>query len=373
VPGLLSRLFGRPASAPKVIQATVYPGNDTLEVVGESRYQDALWQIVGGWSRDPVRFPVEAVLLPEPNNRVDSNAIQVVVDGHVVGYLSREDAAVYLPGVLRLMASGPTGWHIALEGQIVGGGPRGDRIGFLGVFLDHSPADFGIAAHYTTGGSLRTGLSEAIATDIEDDSYDLSWLKTLAEEDELAVGQLRSMLERERDPIDRHYILCELETRLYRCRNSIASALVEFDAICTQHHQEMVTLRPALIDKFGVVPVIEMYRQASIRCHKAKQWQAARKWAQRGLDVYRDQAARPEVVDDLHKRLAHAAAKIEAPAQPQERRPRPVTVAAATAAPTTETLICGSCGATFERQRTRGRKPKTCPTCRGLTGPVASA
>jgi hypothetical protein len=32
---------------------------------------------------------------------------------------------------------------------------------FLGVFLDHDPVDFGVAAHYTTGGNLRTGLSEA--------------------------------------------------------------------------------------------------------------------------------------------------------------------------------------------------------------------
>jgi HIRAN domain len=347
-----------------VIQATVYPGNETLEVVGESRYQDALWQIVGGFRRDRVRFPVDAVLLPEPDNRYDANAIRVLVDGHLVGYLSREDAAVYLPGLLRLMASGPAGGHIALEGQIVGGGPRDDGIGFLGVFLDHNPADFGIAAHYTTGGSLRTGLSQAIATDLEDDSYDLSWLNTLVEEDGVAVRQLRSLLESERDPIDRHYMLCELEARLYRCRDTIASALQEFDAICAQHHEDMLTIRPALLDKFGVVPVIEMYRQASIRCHKANHWEAAREWAQRGLDVYGDQAARPEVVDDLHKRLAHAAAKIEAPARPQERRPRPVAVAAATAAHTTETLICGSCGTTFERERTRGRKPKNCPTCR---------
>jgi hypothetical protein len=38
-----------------------------------------------------------------------------------------------------------------------------------------------------------------------------------------------------------------------------------------------------------------------------------------------------------------------------------------------EALVCESCGASFERERTRGRKPKTCPVCRGLTTPVVSS
>jgi hypothetical protein len=302
-----------------MIEATVYLGSETLEVVGESQHQEALWKIVGGFRRDPVSHPVEAVLLAEPDNPKDANAIRVLIGGRLVGYLSREDAAVYLPGLVRLMRACPTG-YVALKGQIIGGGPRGEGIGFLGVFLDHNPVDFGVALHYTTGGSLRTGLSQATATDLEDNRYDLSWLNTLAEDDELAVGRLRSLLKDECDPIDRHYMLCELEKRLYRCRDTRPSALQEFDEVCAQHHEEMVTLRPALVDKFARMPVIEMYRQASIRCEKAKQWEDARDWAQRGLDIYGDQAARPEVVDDLHKRLAHAMTKIEAAARPNERR-----------------------------------------------------
>jgi rubrerythrin len=370
VAGLLSRLFGRPESTRLVIEATVYPGTEALEVVGESRYQGALWQIVGGFRHDPVRHAVNAVLLPEPDNRYDSNAVRVLVEGQLVGYLSRDDAAAYQPGLLRLVGVCATG-HVALEGQIVGGGPRSDGIGFLGVFLDHNPLDFGIAPHYTTGGSLRTGLSEAIATDLEDDDYDLSWLGTLPDDDNVAVGQLKALLEDERDPIDRHYMLCELERRLYQSRDERPSALEEFDSICARHHEEMVSLRPALLSKFGSIPVIEMYRQASIRCQKQKHWEAARDWAQRGLDVYGDEAARPEVIDDLHKRLAHATAKIEAPTQ-TKRKSRSVSVATATAELVSETLICGSCGASFERERTRGRKPKTCPTCRRPSRPVPS-
>jgi formylmethanofuran dehydrogenase subunit E len=134
----------------------------------------------------------------------------------------------------------------------------------------------------------------------------------------------------------------------------------------------MVTLRHALVDKFGFVPVIDMYRQASIRCQKAKRWEAASEWAQRGLDVYGEHAARPEVVDDLLKRLAHAAAKIEAASQPKKRKPRPVAVSTSADQLEIETFVCSSCGESFHRERTRGRKPKVCPTCRGSTTSVVS-
>jgi hypothetical protein len=365
--GLLSRLFGRSA-APSVVRATVFPGDETLEVVGESRYQNVLWELVGGVRREPVRHPVTAVLLPEPGNTYDRNAIQVVVEGRLVGYLSRSDASLYLPGLQALMASCETG-YVALEGQIVGGGSRGDRIGFLGVFLDHEPADFGIATGVGGGSSLRTGLTEALATDRADDDYDLSWLTTLAADDADAVTELRALLECERDPIDRHYMFCELEERLYRCRDRWASALDEFDHACVEHHNEMPALTSALVGKFGAVPVIEVYRQASIRWQKAKNWDAARAWAQRGLDVYGDAAARPEVVADLQKRVAHAAVKLEAAARPKTRAPRSIQVATATTRQL-ETLVCTSCGAIFERERTRGRKPKSCPTCRGVTASV---
>ena len=48
----------------------MFPGNETLEVVGESRHQDALWEIVGGLRRDPVRRLCDAVLMPEPTIRL---------------------------------------------------------------------------------------------------------------------------------------------------------------------------------------------------------------------------------------------------------------------------------------------------------------
>lgn len=48
-----------------------------------------------------------------------------------------------------------------------------------------------------------------MSTNLEDDSYDLSWLTTLSEDDEAAVVRLRLLLRDERDPIDRHYMLSE--------------------------------------------------------------------------------------------------------------------------------------------------------------------
>lgn len=371
---LFTRIFRNTAPpAPQsrqISQATVYGGEEPLEVVGESRHQDALWAIVGGHRRDPVRYQAEAVLEPEPDNPYDSNAIKVLVAGEQVGYLSREDASAYRPGLLRLMEE--SAGDVALEAQIVGGGPRAGGTGFLGVFLDHDPADFGLSPQSSAKGpTLRTGLSEAMKTDLRDDSYDLSWYEELSEDDATAVKQLRSKLDAERDPIDRHYMLSELEHRLYKCRDAFASALHEFDGVCRQHHEEMLAIRLALLDKFGAVPVIELYRQATIRCQKAKQWPAACEWAERGISMYGDDAARPEVVDDLHKRLAYAKAKIQGVDRPKLRKPRADTSRTATAQPTElEALVCASCGATFERARTRGRKPRLCPTCRDIAAPA---
>jgi hypothetical protein len=85
--GLFAQLVGKPA--PQAGPATLYPGDEPLEVVGESHYQDALWEIVGGRCRDYVRHPTEALLEPEPGNQYDSNAIRVIAAGRLVGYMQR--------------------------------------------------------------------------------------------------------------------------------------------------------------------------------------------------------------------------------------------------------------------------------------------
>jgi rubrerythrin len=368
---LLSRLLNQRTpdqGQPAVLEARLYGGHETLEVVGESHYQESLWRIVGGRTTEPVHYETHAVLVPDTRNQYDANAIEVRVEGALVGYLSRDDAAAYHPGVTKLMENNGRRL-VALHAVIVGGGPRGAAIGNLGVFLDHDPTDFGLAPHHTGHGHLRTGLSEAIEAGRQSDSNHLSWYAQLAADDETAIGQIRSRLDAERLPVSRHFLFAELEHRLYR-RRSRSHALEEFDAVCAEHHAEMTEIRPALIREFGAVPVVEMYRQAVIRCQKARLWREARDWAERGLAVYGDSPARPEAVEDLRKRLALANAKLNPAVEPKWARRE--THGGSRSAQEVEVLVCGVCGRSFERPRTRGRKPSACPICRDAHRPSPS-
>lgn len=384
--GFLRRLFGSTDTAsPGAASAVPYvlaDGHD-LEVVGEARRQDELWRIVG---QDPaagqrVRHPVVAVLRPEPSNPVDPNAIAVDIGGLQVGYLSADDAAAMVAGLRDLRRR--HGRDVALRGVVVGRGG-----GMLGVFLGFDPADFGVPREWYDAapvasrtvraparvgdvlvglrGSIRTGLSEAVGTDEEDDSYDLEWLGALPARDDLAVAALRSLLASEPDPIDRHFQYCELEHRLYRLRGLNEMVLGDFDAACRSHDAEMEVIRVALVRKFGVVPVLETYRQAAIRHQKAGDWAQALWWAERGLAVYGGIPARPEAVADLRGRADAARKRLATAGKPKE----PHTRVAATGQepgpkkpPDFEDLVCAVCGRTFTRVRTRGRKTSACPEC----------
>jgi HIRAN domain-containing protein len=301
-----------PAGAVPVLEWRLHEGYEDLEVVGEASYQNALWRLCGRALGEQVRHDVIAVLIPEPSNLYDPNAIAVVVDGYLVGYLPRQTAAAFGAGLRHLMTL--TGAHVALRGVIVGGGIRQDGPGRLGVWLSHEPAAFGIApakpSRVSDTGEMRTGFSEAWRTDAEDDSYDLSWSATLPAADRPAIAQLRTLLADERDPIDRHYQLAELEARLYRARDLYDSALDEFDEACRQHDAEMAVIRQAFMAKWGKVPLLDTYRQMAIRQQKKKDWPACVWWCERGLAVYGEDAAREEAVEDLLKRRNRARAKL---------------------------------------------------------------
>jgi hypothetical protein len=84
-----------------------------LDVVGESFHEAALERIAGGRTNDGARHPNHiALLLPEPTNDRDANAVRVLIlptsrsPGGVVGYLSREDAVAYRPVIDRLAETG---------------------------------------------------------------------------------------------------------------------------------------------------------------------------------------------------------------------------------------------------------------------------
>jgi hypothetical protein len=375
--GILRRLFGggeqppdrartaswdqRPGWMYDGMEVQLCGGRVGLEVVGEASYQDSLWHVVGGRSggADRVRMEVSAVLVAEADNPYDLNAVSVWVRGRKVGYLSRDDARRYRPGLLAL--ENKYGKPIALAGAIVGGGIRADGPGRLGLFLDHDPADFGLRpppAPRPSGSSMWSGLSDALATDEADDAYDLSWINDLPTDDLRAIRMLRQLLEREADILDRHFMYTHLEALLYRSRDVFGSALDEYDQTCRHHDAEMDDVRAVFVAKWGRVPVLETYRQMAIRQQKAKNFEQALWWAERGLVLYAGECARPEAVEDLQQRAASYRAKLHPqprPARPKVKRPEQSQV---------EVLTCASCGRDFQRARVRGRKPLHCPQCR---------
>jgi hypothetical protein len=90
--GWLGRLFGRRRER-RVVQLEG-DGDFECEVVGESHYQQALGQLVGGKTSEGHEFACLALLEREPANRHDGNAVTVSIGGYKVGYLSRPHAAV---------------------------------------------------------------------------------------------------------------------------------------------------------------------------------------------------------------------------------------------------------------------------------------
>jgi hypothetical protein len=292
------------------LEVALYEGETDLEVVGESHYQDQLWQLVGA-SDEQVRVDIYGILVAETDNEYDPNAVSVWISGLRVGYLSRENAERYRPGLLALEAK--EGKPIGLEGVIAGGGMREDGLGRLGVFLRHDPTDFGLRAPMPVPhkGGLRTGLSDALLTDEADGSYDLGWKSRVPEDRIEAITTLRRLLKDERDPIDRHFMFSDLETALYRSRDAFTSALDDFDEACRQHDAEMDGIREAFVAKWGDVPLLETYKRMCIRQQKAKNFEQALWWAERGIAVYGVDAARPEAVEDLRKRADAYRAKLE--------------------------------------------------------------
>jgi HIRAN domain len=341
--------------AEQTVEVALLRGSVPLEVVGESHRQDALWGIAGGRSTEHVRQRVMAVLIPETTNEYDPNAISVWVNGLQVGFLSRENAARYRPGLLALWQQHKK--PIGLEGAIVGGGRRPDgEIGYLGVFLDHDPADFGLGqepASQHQHAHVRTGLHEA-GTSTSD-------LGSLPLDDVGAIKLLRRLLEQEKEALARHFAFADLEHRLYRCRDVFTSALDEFDIACELHHQEMGEIRPALLAEFNGIPLLETYKQACIRKQKAHDWSQVITWAERGIEQYADDALNPESMNDLKERLAHATQKLKSTSSPGS----PARGSDSGQA-TTEELVCRRCTGSFTRVVTRGRKPTLCPDCHRL-------
>lgn len=120
--GFLRRIFGgetsRQSPAEWVTTLAMGGREHVLQTVGESHYQGSLEWACNGTNADGPNNPrVLAQLAPEPGNRHDRNAVRVQVAGRLVGYLDREDAAMYQPVLLRLARGGV----LTCEARIKGG------------------------------------------------------------------------------------------------------------------------------------------------------------------------------------------------------------------------------------------------------------
>ncbi|MFQ5622840.1 MAG: HIRAN domain-containing protein [Paracoccaceae bacterium] len=108
----------------------------TFEIVGEAKYQSALSKISGGRTEEGVKHFCDAMLIQEPQNRYDNNAVCVEIDRKTVGYLARERAKEFNKAMTRL---GFNGRRAKCGAKIVGGWDRGgDDVGYFGVKLNLS-------------------------------------------------------------------------------------------------------------------------------------------------------------------------------------------------------------------------------------------
>jgi hypothetical protein len=102
-----------------------------VAVVGESFYQPALVAITGRREWKEVQQPCTAILVLEPGNPHDPNAVRVEIKKQLVGYLSRVDAISYGPYLRRLARFHRLPY---CEAVILGRGPGSDTQ-HMGVFL----------------------------------------------------------------------------------------------------------------------------------------------------------------------------------------------------------------------------------------------
>jgi hypothetical protein len=118
--------------------AVTLPGDQPVDVVGESRHQDALLELTGGRRHYAgVDVVTVAYLVPDPENPVDPDAIAVVIGARRVGWLRRSDAR---SRALVESARRRDGDATCIA-RIRGGWDRGgDDVGRFGVVLLFPPA-----------------------------------------------------------------------------------------------------------------------------------------------------------------------------------------------------------------------------------------
>jgi hypothetical protein len=254
--------------------------------------------------------------VPEPDNEYDPNAIGVWIQGLQVGFIAKELAREIIDDLHILIEANP-GSYIGLRGVVAGGGQRDDGPGMLGVFLEFPADKFGLAAKKSSkveSGkfTMSTGETDAFVTDAQDDTYDLSWMNELSGDPTKRIVGLKEVLEKNLEPISRHFAFSQLEEIYYEYKEIFPDALKQYDELADKHHAELeTTIRAAMIDKWGKLPNLVVHKKSAIRHAKYKEFDKALAWAEKGLAVYGNDAFKEEWTLDLQKRVVTLKARIE--------------------------------------------------------------
>jgi hypothetical protein len=124
----VSKSAQQPApSAKKTIKLTppvkIKGPTEVFDLVGEASYQDALDALAGKKGEDAVYLDCSGVLIEEPKNPHDKNAVYCLISGLKVGYISRDENLTIKAIIKRRGTNG----QITVNAQIRGGWDRGKR------------------------------------------------------------------------------------------------------------------------------------------------------------------------------------------------------------------------------------------------------
>jgi HIRAN domain-containing protein len=106
----------------------------SFEIVGEANYQENLKKIAGPKTEYSKKHKCVAVLMPEPNNPHDPNAVRVDISRKTVGYVARTEAKKIQEIILSIAPVA----GIQCQAKIVGGWKDKDSEGHFGVKLNIS-------------------------------------------------------------------------------------------------------------------------------------------------------------------------------------------------------------------------------------------
>ena len=129
---------GNASSAPRAALPTapeLPDETDEYSIVGTSKYQRELTRLFGPKGAHGAQEQCGAILVPEPKNPHDKNAIRCEIGGVHVGYLSREDAKAFARHFRRKKLQ-----SMAVAANVSGGWKNSKSEGSYGVAIE-VPAD----------------------------------------------------------------------------------------------------------------------------------------------------------------------------------------------------------------------------------------